>query len=263
MNEPASWTEDDSATYRRLAPIAVPARAEQLAAVSTLVPFTEEDDFKVVEVGSGEGVLAGTVALSHPRARVVALDGSSSMRASSARRLERLGVENTVAPFDLASDEWLRHVEGAGAVVSSLVIHHVGDEAKRRIFGEVAPRLAANGALVIADIVAPTAAPSKELFSATWDAEARAQAAGGDVDELFELFERTEWNVFRYPDAMDVPSSLRAQLRWLTEAGLNHADCFWLRGGHAIYGGYRSSDPPPGVAYETALEAAERALTGS
>ena len=35
----------------------------------------------------------------------------------------------------------------------------------------------------------------------------------------------------------DIPNDI--QLRWLEEAGFSSVDCFWMRAGHAVYGGYR------------------------
>ena len=51
------WSEDDSVVYRRLAPVAVPRRAEQLATISTLLPFAG-GHARIVELGCGEGALA-------------------------------------------------------------------------------------------------------------------------------------------------------------------------------------------------------------
>src|SRR5580692_8107212 len=53
-----SWSEDDSELYRRLAPVAVPDRAEQIATLLTLVPYATDAVFRIVELASGEGLLA-------------------------------------------------------------------------------------------------------------------------------------------------------------------------------------------------------------
>ncbi len=39
-------------------------------------------------------------------------------------------------------------------------------------------------------------------------------------------------------NAYDQPSRLSDQLRWLTDAGFTGAGCFWMRAGHAIFGGF-------------------------
>lgn len=56
---------------------------------------------------------------------------------------------------------------------------------------------------------------------------------------MFEQFENTEWNIFEYPDPMDKPSPVFDQLRWLEQAGFKAVDVYWLKAGHAIYGGQK------------------------
>jgi tRNA (cmo5U34)-methyltransferase len=38
---------------------------------------------------------------------------------------------------------------------------------------------------------------------------------------------------------MDMPSTVSEHIEWLTEAGFAGVDVFWLRAGHAVYGGYK------------------------
>ena len=83
----------------------------------------------------------------------------------------------------------------------------------------------------------------------------------GGSQRGFEQFIETHWNLYRYPDPVDKPSPLFDQLQWLREAGFATVDCFWLRAGHAVYGGYRSpsrTGAPP-LPFSDALAAAERA----
>ena len=39
-------------------------------------------------------------------------------------------------------------------------------------------------------------------------------------------------------EAGEMPYRVFDQLKWLEEAGFSVVDCFWMRAGHAIYGGY-------------------------
>jgi len=83
---------------------------------------------------------------------------------------------------------------------------------------------------------------ARETFARQWDDAARAQslALTGGL-EAFERFEREGWNFYRgTPDAMDQPSRLDEQLRWLRGAGFATVDCFWMRAGHAVLGGWRA-----------------------
>ncbi len=259
------WTEDDSRLYRQIAAVAVPHRAEQLAALLALLPFAPTDSFHAIEIGAGEGYLSQALLACFPRATVTALDGSAEMRAHIERRLAGFGGRGRVEPFELTAANWRHHLKNADAVLSSLCLHHLSGPEKQALFAVIAANLSPVGALLIADLVEPQRPEARSFFAATWDAQAKAQslAQTGDIG-LYDQFEKNEWNLYRHPDpAVDKPSPLFEQLVWLKEAGLAVVDCFWLHAGHAIYGGYKSAASTGGaapLAFEAALAAVQRSL---
>jgi SAM-dependent methyltransferase len=257
------WTEDDSRVYREVAAVAVPDRAEQMAALLTLLPFGRDESFRAVELACGEGRLTYSLLDCFPRASAVALDGSEDMRGHATALLRPFGSRAEVAPFELSASDWHARLDGAGCVLCSLSVHHLSGEEKRRLFAAVAQRLAPRSALLIADLVAPQRPEARELFAATWDrsAQERSLALTGST-RAYERFLDTKWNYYRYPDPYDQPSPLFEQLTWLRQAGFGAVDCFWLRAGHAIYGGYKGQPSPSTdtVRYESALATARKAL---
>lgn len=257
-----SWSEDDSRLYQAIASIAVPNRAEQLATLLTLLPFHPDETFQAVEIGSGQGILASALLYSFPQASLLALDGSAAMREQTAKRLEPFSPRGSVAPFELGSEAWLAHLEGADCVLSSLCLHHLSGPDKQALFATICPRLSARGALLIADLVEPQRQEAQTLFAGSWDQNAQAQAKAQQRPDSFDQFVRVHWNIYRYPDPVDQPSPLFDQLLWLREAGFVTVDCFWLQAGHAIYGGYKgaASRDGGGLAYEVALEAAHQLI---
>ena len=237
-----TWEELDSDLYRRLAPVAVPARAEQIATVCCLVPGDERREFTAVDLGCGQGALGYALLTCFPRARLIACDGSESMRSTAAHLLAPFEDRVRIEAFDLADDAWFDFLNGAGCVVSSLALHHMEGKRKRALFREIRTRLAEPAALIIADLIEPQRPEARSLFASAWDRAARQ--ASDELGGGFAEFKAAEWNYFRYPDKDDRPSALADQLAWLDDAGFRDVDCFWLHAGHAIYGGY-VGDPPP------------------
>jgi tRNA (cmo5U34)-methyltransferase len=236
------WSEADSRLYRELAEIAVPRRAEQIAAIVTLTPFAPDAEFAIIELACGEGLLGEALLQSFPRARYLGFDGSESMRQETIGRLAGFGGRVRVEAFDLFASDWLGQVTGAGLVVSSLCVHHLDGAGKRALFGALFEQIAPGGALLLADLVEPSRAEGRALFAEAWDRSASEQAASrANGDHLRRLFEAEHWNYYRYPDLADRPSPLFEQLLWLREAGFTDVDCFWMNAGHAIYGGYKNS----------------------
>jgi tRNA (cmo5U34)-methyltransferase len=253
-------TESGWDTYRKLAPAAVPRRAEQLAAMISLLPG---DVRTVVELGCGEGHLSAALLNCLPRASIVALDGSERMRQLASQRLAAFGDRAEVAAFELEESDWLGRVDGADAVVSSLAVHHLDGPGKERLFAGLCRRLKPNGALLVADIVQLQRTEALQLFADTWDRSAKQQSLETTSSlELFDLFVSSQWNYYRWPDPMDRPSPLYEQLQMLDRAGFAVVDCFWMDAGHAIFGGYKSAqaDAQP-VPFAEAIEAVGAVLS--
>ena len=242
------------ATYRDLIEVAVPRRTEQAAALLTLLPFDAEADFLAMDLGCGEGRLTAAVLEAFPGARAIALDGDEGMLEIARERLKAYGARVSVERFELGSTEWVACAEGAGAVLTSLCVHHLDGDGKRGLFRALRHRLTSPGALLIADLVEPNRSEARALYGSTYDRRAEQQSRG----DLYRRFIQARWNYFRFPDATDTPSGLFEQLKWLEAAGYEDVDCFWLDAGHAVYGGYTSARGT-GLAPRLAEDAVARA----
>ena len=238
------WTEENSATFVDEADLFVPARADQIAALVGLIPARADEAFTVAELASGDGMLARAVLNAFPACRYLALDGSAVMREQVRMRLAAYGDRVEVRPFRMEEQAWrVALPRPLRCVLSSLCVHHLEAEEKRRLFADMAARLEPGGALLLADVVEPAAPWLALLYARQYDEIVRRQslAAYGDL-RGFERFQAAEWNYFAHdygkPDSIDHPSPLGEQLAWLREAGFTLVDCFWLRAGHAVYGGY-------------------------
>jgi tRNA (cmo5U34)-methyltransferase len=239
------WSEENSATFIDLAAIFVPGRGEQTATLLDLIPAERGEQFTIVELASGEGVLAEAIMERFPHCRYVALDGSSLMRERTAQRVERFRDRLEVRPFEIAGSQWraiLPHP--LRCVLSSLCVHHLSGEQKQQLFKEMRQHLEPGGALLLADIIEPASQRVANLFSRQYEEITRAQslAIKGDLSG-FEQFQQLQWNYFAYDygtgQTFDQPSLISDQLLWLREAGFSQVDCYWMRAGHAVYGGYK------------------------
>lgn len=259
-----TWSEHDTHRYRSLAQVAVPERETQIALLLTLLPFSPTDTFRIAELGCGEGQLAQALLLCYPHATYIGLDGSDGMRSVAEQRLATYQTRVMLTPFDIAQDDWHTLIDGADVLVSSLCIHHLSDKQKEALFAKIVQLLSPRGALLIADLVSAPRPQVVEIFANQWDhsAASRSLAHTGSLG-LYQTFLSEHWNYYRFPDPVDQPSSLFAQLRWLAAAGLSDVDCFWMQAGHAIYGGYReaANKTTTGVSLDVAYQHAVTALS--
>jgi tRNA (cmo5U34)-methyltransferase len=237
-----SWTENDSSTYRTIAPVAVPRRQEMMAALLAAVPFGVDEPLKILELGSGEGLIAEALLTRFSHATLTALDGSESMRREAMTRLRGFGVRARVDPFDVAALDWWDRMFGVDVVVSSLCLHHLNDARKRYLYKAAADRLSPRGALLIADLIDPQHPALRRLAADRWDRAAKDQAEAVGGTELFERFVDERWNHFRFPDASDQPAALLHHFMWLRHAGFAAVDCVWMDAGHAVFGGFKQAE---------------------
>ena len=245
MNETSNqWSEGDSEIFIDLGEIFVPGRTEQMNALLDLIPTRADEHFTIVELASGEGVLAQAILERFHACHYFALDGSEVMRQNMSERLTQFRDRLEVRPFELVQQDWRANLPGnLRCVVSSLSIHHLFDEEKRQLFRELAVHLEPGGALLVADIIKPATQQIAGLFAQQYDDIVRKQSLliRGDLSG-FEQFQQLKWNYFLHDyhsvDTNDHPSCLSEQLLWLREAGFSVVDCFWMQAGHAVYGGY-------------------------
>lgn len=243
MSQAGDWSEADSRAFLDVGDVFVPDRDEQVRALCAMVPAARDEAFTAVELGSGGGALARAMLETFPRCRYLALDRSPAMREHLAAALSHHRARVDVRAFELSETAWRQALPSPlRCVLASLVVHHLDDAGKRVLFADLARRLEPGGALLLADLVEPLTPAARSIFAQQWDDATRAQslARTGGL-EAYRRFDRERWNVFRAskPDPIDRPARLVDQLDWLRAAGLARVDCFWLRAGHALFGGYR------------------------
>jgi tRNA (cmo5U34)-methyltransferase len=238
--EPASWSEENSRFFIDHARYTVPDRDTQIRLLCSLVP-DPGGPFLALDLACGEGLLASSLLKRFPQCTVVGLDGSHEMIATARRQLFNYGERFQPGKFDLADRGWRQAQPVYHAVVSSLAIHHLAEADKQVLFQDAYQMLHPGGVFLIADIILPATEEARATDADAYDDAVRRQSLKLDGNlRVFERFNREKWNLFRYPDdPIDRPSTLFDQLKWLEAAGFQPIDVFWLRAGHAIFGGVK------------------------
>jgi cyclopropane fatty-acyl-phospholipid synthase-like methyltransferase len=186
-------------------------------------------------------LLAGALLERFPDCIVHGFDGSTGMLQQSRLRLAQYGERFAPEQFDLHAREWREAQWPLQAVVSSLAVHHLDAEEKRQLYADVYRMLDVGGVLLIADLIQPANEAGAQVAARTWDEAVRQRALELDGNEdALAFFRRTKWNYYEFPDSFDKPSPLFDHLKWLDEAGFKDVDAYWLKAGHAIYGGHKA-----------------------
>ncbi len=236
----SQWSERNSQDFIDYANYYVPDRNTQLEIIGALIP-TSEAPCHVVELCCGEGLLARSILERHPTCYVHAFDRSHVMLDKARAALQPYANRFTLHTFELAAQDWRSFSWPVRAIVSSLAIHHLDGNQKRELYRDLYRLLNPDGALILADLIQPAHSQGLQIAAQAWDESVQQEALARDGDLVaLEVFQRDQWNIYRYPDPMDKPSGLYDQLHWMGEVGFIDLDVYWLKAGHAIYGGRKA-----------------------
>ena len=205
-------------------------RREQLTLVARLLPFSPDDTFTFLDLGAGTGAASRAILAEYPRANAILGEYSPQMAAEGTRAMTAYAGRYRYAELDMLAPDWsLVGDDPLDAVVSALSIHHMPDDRKRTIFGEVYAHLRPGGWYVNYD---PIRAPD-ETLEAIWERVNDRY----DPEALHKRTHRTDQEQARYENHVRYMIPLQPQLEWLRAAGFANVDVYWKRLDWVIYGG--------------------------
>lgn len=200
-------------------------RAEVFGVLISILPFDPQASIRILDIGSGHGVVAAALLDAFPNAQAIGLDMSDAMMEIGRERMAGYGVRFRYHVGDFSGGALPADLDGPfDLVVSSRAIHHLPPEGKRRLYADVYQHLTGGGCFFNIDNMRPRDDYLRDLYRQA--GQPRQVGARPQV-------QRTGGGHREHPDP--VPE----QLGWLQEAGFDHVDCFWKRLGRSMIGGYR------------------------
>lgn len=197
-------------------------RAEGLKLLTRLVRRGTDEPLRILDVGTGQGLLAALFLDAFPAASAVGLDASEAMRQVAMQRMAAYGdrfeymlgnfVEGEL-PADLG--------EPFDVVVSSRAIHHVPSRDKQLLYAAIYRVLAPAGVFLNLDGARPDDA-LRDVYTAAGGRPARSHPDSERARETSHYFE-----------------TLDEQLEFLRTAGFRSVDCFWKSLDLVLIGGYK------------------------
>ena len=210
----ASWADADRVDryLERIGQVAPRTAGEDV--LRSLLPT---DPTSLLDLGCGDGRLAGLALEARPTLRrVVAVDSSPPML-DHARRALGQDPRITITHWDMTHS--IQPLGSFDVIVSGFAIHHLEDDRKRQLLVEISGQLRPGGLFANLEVVA----------SATPELHA----------EFLELIGRPA------DDPEDRLVDVDRQLAWMREAGLTQVDCMWRWRGFALLAGRRGDQPCP------------------
>lgn len=210
-------------TYDRARRQLIPCFDDFYRAVIDRLPFPEEAEVRLLDLGAGTGLLSDFLSRRFPRAKITLLDLSEAMLEKARRRFEGRAGHFEFRIADYAEGPLPGRFD---AVVSALSIHHLEDEAKRALFGKVHDALAGGGLFINADQVLGATPEIEKDYREGWLRQVRARGVSGE--DLAAAIERMK---------ADRMAMLSSQLKWLEEAKFREVRCWYQSDSFAVFGG--------------------------
>jgi tRNA (cmo5U34)-methyltransferase len=201
--------------------------ADVFGILNGLLPFEAQAPLRILDIGSGHGVLAAAVLDAFPDATAIGLDISAPMMEEGRQRMARFGERFRYHEGDFADGALPSDLPGPFDVtVSSRAIHHITPEAKRRLFADVFQRTAPGGCFFDIDNMRPRDDFLRQLYRRVPDPTVPARMQSQPTAE-------------RPAGGREHTDPVAEQLTWLREAGFAHVDCFWKRLGRSMIAGFK------------------------
>ena len=178
-----------------------------LSLVETDVPSP-----RILDVGAGTGLFANLVLQKYPDAQITLIDYSEKMLEGARKRfayapnIQYIEADYSAYTFSETYD----------VIISSLSIHHLPHEEKRKLFATLYNALRPGGIFVNADQTQGRSPATDAYYKKRWLEEVRA--SGLPEHLIQESVERRKH---------DINAPLEDQLRWLEEAGFTDVDCMY------------------------------------
>jgi len=216
----ACATDDDRA-HRLL----IPCFDEFYGAILRALPFAPEDEFNVLNLGAGSGLLAALLLRQFPGARLTLVDVVADKLDQARDRLAAQTERLTLVEADFARTDPPGEFD---VVISALTLHHISDLDKRTLYRSIYYALNRLGTLITADRLHGPTAPTFEHYEEIWAREVRALGAS-EAEIERTISSRAE----------DHHSTLNEHLEWLRNSGFLDVDVHYKNGMFAVLGGHR------------------------
>ncbi|HEX3247406.1 MAG TPA: class I SAM-dependent methyltransferase [Chloroflexota bacterium] len=221
------WKEADRvAEYVQNTDSAFPEAQEVYGILIATQPFEQDAAVRILDIGSGHGVVAGALLNAMPKATAVGLDISEPMMAEGKVRMAPFGDRFGYHVGDFAEGELPGDLPGTfDLAVSSRAIHHLSSPNKAKLYSQIFNRLNDGGAFFNIDNMRPRDDYFRAVYRKMGNRSTRPQGMGGGNGG---------------GSGTEHPDPVGEQLTWLRNAGFAHVDCLWKKLGRALIVGYKA-----------------------
>lgn len=188
------------------------------------IPFSEDDDFKVLDLGAGTGLFSALIKGVFPNCEVTLTDISSEMLLKAKERFAGNSDVNYIQ-----NDYINETIPGEyDVVISGLSLHHSTQSELQSIFKKLYSCLKTNGVFINADQILGRTSDIEKAYEVAWLKQAKEKKC--TKKEIEVALKRME---------SDKTLPLSVQLSLLEKAGFDMVNCWYQYYRYAVYTGVK------------------------
>ncbi len=198
----------------------IPCFSEFYETVIKIIPFKHSEKFSILDIGAGTGLLTELIANKFNKAQITLIDISAEMLSIAQERLKQYkGISFQVGDYSKYLPE-----QKYKLIVSSLSIHHLCDNDKKKLFEKIKNSLEPNGIFINADQILGASNEIEKIYQKNWLEEV---TNNGVTDKaLAETLDRMK---------EDKMAPLSKQLKWLKQCKFSEVNCWYKNYRFAVY----------------------------
>lgn len=230
-----AWQDASTAATYREARRGIPFADAHFEIARQIIRAHGLDVRRVLDLGAGDGMATADLLPHYPVERAVLVDFSEPMLAEARRQLGDRPEDIRFVWGDLFHSQWREDADALGPfdlAISRFAIHHLPDERKRILFGEILDLLRSGGLFVNIEHVASHSLVYERAFYRSI-AEGIFAVEGGtrSVEEIEAKY--------THPDerAANILAPVEDQLGWLRDIGFVDVDCLFKAFELAVFAG--------------------------
>ena len=197
--------------------------------VLTMLPFSQSESFRVLELGCGTGNLTQKLLDQFPKSTAEGYDVSGEMLARARAKLTDTGRRIQLHQGDISQ---LTLTGPFDAVISAIAVHHVPQPDKPSLFQRLYDVLRPGGVLVLGDA----------FQAATPELGQRYRQLSKMSLERQGVVETPVYTAYRNRNSQPSGGSsthVQDYLQWMDQAGFHNVDCVWKYLSRAVVYGER------------------------
>ena len=235
------WGQKDHVNnYLEIADVFVVGRRDSLDILKSFYRqfyLERPNPVRLLDLGCGDGILTRQLLTVDPSLTATLLDGSEDMIDKARQFLPDDGRFTFVCSTFEQIIEGQTSLPDCDLAVSSLAIHHLSLDQKKRLFKLIFDHLLPEGYFLNIDAVRSPSEAIEQWYLKLWMEGVYAADPSEEVKSIFEGMVEA----YVQPDHYARIDTLEDQMRIMREVGFRQVECFYKRGLFTLYGGKRFS----------------------